>query len=302
MESKIKIALLGGDLRQYAAAVGLARMGWNVRLWGMEKAVLTDENIKVCNSIQEATEDAFGIVLPLPVSTDGATLNCPLGASVQSTYLTDLLDWLIPGTLVIGGKFPEAFLKVECERGIRCVDYYRSEVFQMENAYLTAEAAIGIAMNHLDVAIKGSSFAITGFGRIAKHLASLLKKLGADITVIARKPEDLALAQSFGCHTISLYSKGNHGGIPLLLRGFDVIYNTVPSWLFDRTFLENVDPHTFLIDLASSPGGVDVCVAKELGSNVVWATSLPGKYAPRSAGTLISTCVKEILREEVTDL
>ena len=85
----------------------------------------------------------------------------------------------------------------------------------------------------------------------------------------------------------------------LIHQGYDVIYNTVPHWLFGRDFLACADPKTFLIDLASVPGGVDIRAAKELGSNVLWATSLPGKYAPRSAGTLIGSCVDRILREEV---
>ena len=37
--------------------------------------------------------------------------------------------------------------------------------------------------------------------------------------------------------------------------------------------------------------------AKELGSNVSWATSLPGKYAPRSAGDIIAACVMRIIEE-----
>ena len=60
-----------------------------------------------------------------------------------------------------------------------------------------------------------------------------------------------------------------------------------------------MDRDTFIIDLASVPGGVDILAAKELGANVLWATSLPGKYAPVSAGRLIANCVDNILRGEV---
>ena len=53
-----------------------------------------------------------------------------------------------------------------------------------------------------------------------------------------------------------------------------------------------------IIELASAPGGVDICAARELSSNVLWASSLPGKYAPYSAGALIAECVKDILLSE----
>ena len=298
MKSKMKIALLGGDLRQYVAAVGLARKGWNICLWGMENAVVSDPRITISKDLQQALDGCMSVVLPLPTTTDGVTLNCPLGTLHQPIHLMDLMDMIVPGTLVIGGRLPSVFQKESTERGIRCIDYDSFESFQMENAYLTAEAAVGIAMNHLNAALRDASFAITGFGRIGKHLAALLKKFGAEVTVAARKSSDLALAQSFGCKTVSL--QGSEDKQVLALRnGFDVIYNTVPCWLFGRTFLEQADPHIFLIDLASAPGGVDICAAKEFGTNVLWATSLPGKYAPRSAGNLICSCVDEILQKEV---
>jgi dipicolinate synthase subunit A len=50
-----------------------------------------------------------------------------------------------------------------------------------------------------------------------------------------------------------------------------------------------------IIELASSPGGVDVCAARELCANVMWAPSLPGKYAPESAGRIICECVLDVL-------
>jgi len=43
---------------------------------------------------------------------------------------------------------------------------------------------------------------------------------------------------------------------------------------------------------------VDICAAKEQGNNVLWATSLPGKYAPESAGRLIADWIENVLSEE----
>ena len=58
-----------------------------------------------------------------------------------------------------------------------------------------------------------------------------------------------------------------------------------------------MDKNTLIIDLASSPGGVDVSAAKKLNSRVLWASSLPGKYAPESAGELIADCIGDIISE-----
>jgi dipicolinate synthase subunit A len=51
-----------------------------------------------------------------------------------------------------------------------------------------------------------------------------------------------------------------------------------------------------LIDLASAPGGVDAEVARGLGLPVVWALSLPGKYAPVTAGEIIADTVLSMLK------
>ena len=125
-------------------------------------------------------------------------------------------------------------------------------------------------MNSLGREIRGARIAVTGYGRIAKSLVHLLRALEADVTVAARKDTDLAWASLHGCHTLKLEDASAKACIAAYLSsGFDVIYNTVPSWLFDRSFLERVDAKTFLIDLASAPGGVDICAAKELGSNFI---------------------------------
>ncbi len=299
MKKRKKIALLGGDLRQYTAASVLNGGRWDVSLWGLERSTEeSGQKLRMCDSLEEVLADAEGVILPLPASVDGVHLNTPFYRTEPNLRLNDLLSELSSGMLIIGGKIPAEFAANAEGKGIRVRDYFDSEEFQIQNAYTTAEAAISIAMNSLNRNICGARVAVTGYGRISKHLVRLLLALRAEVTVAARKPVDLTWAQSMGCSVISLAEQGSKALAPLE-NGYDVIYNTVPHWLFDREFLQKVGPSTFLIDLASVPGGVDICAAKELGSNVLWATSLPGKYAPISAGNLIADCVDRILCQEV---
>ncbi|MBO5938104.1 MAG: dipicolinate synthase [Clostridia bacterium] len=296
MKQQKKIAVLGGDLRQYIAARELSLSGASVELWGLERSA-REEEIPVARSLVSALEGADAVLLPLPATTDGVLLFSPLAISEKRIRLCDILSEMPSGSLLIGGRIPETVVASAEASGIRVRDYFDSEEFQIQNAYTTAEAAISIAMNSLTRNLRGARVAVTGFGRIAKHLVRLLLSLSARVTVAARKSEDLAWAESLGCDTLFL----REGVVPSeLAHGYDVIYNTVPHWLFGREFLSMTTRDTFLIDLASVPGGVDVLAAKELGSNVLWATSLPGKYAPTSAGQLIAACVGKILREEVS--
>lgn len=296
---KNKIAVLGGDLRQYTAAIELSRKEWDVSLWGLDISEKKDHNICFCDNYRDAVRGAVGVVLPLPASNDGIYLNCPLSASREGVRLSQLVEETDKDCMIVGGRIPDVVFQSAKTLGIAVNDYFMSEDFQIKNAYITAEAALSIAMNSLNRNIYGAKIAITGYGRIAKHLVRLLSGMGADITVAARKTSDLAWSACNGCDVLKIGDSDIlKKNIFKLANGYDIIYNTVPTWLFDRSFLESVDKNTFIIDLASVPGGVDVKAAKELGANVLWATSLPGKYAPASAGELIASCVDRILRGE----
>ena len=299
MKNKVKIALLGGDLRHYTAAVHLCKDPWEVFLWGMDLAKKEESSLIFCKTYQEAIEGAAAVILPLPTSVDGYTLNSPLNAEGESLKLRELLEVMDASTLLVGGRIPHEFSILANTKGVKTVDFFEREDFQIRNAYTTAEAALSIAMNSMTREIRGAKIAVTGYGRISKCLVDLLLGMGADVTVAARKDADLSFAEIKGAHPLKIDETQQSAGMQSLMHGFDVVYNTVPCWLFDRHFLENVDKNTFLIDLASAPGGVDICAAKELNSNVLWATSLPGKYAPLSAGQWIASCVDRILSGEV---
>lgn len=293
MNTQKKITFLGGDERQITAVRRLSSCGYNVFTFAC--AQVEGEALNSFETLNTALNSSDIIVLPLPSSVDGASLNAPFwtGDKIYFSQITELLDFNSACRLVIGGRIPEGFAINLQSKNIQVIDYFKSEAFQIENAYTTSEAALSIAMNNLKRNIKGASFAITGYGRIARTLTELLLKLGADVCVLARKESDLAWASLAG----AMPKRLNEDGIKSLTRGYDIIFNTVPTWLFFEDFLLNVDKNTLIIDLASSPGGVDVSSAKKLSSKVLWASSLPGKYAPESAGELIADCIIKIISE-----
>ena len=297
MDQKINIAFLGGDRRQYCTATMLNKKAFNIGVWGLDYVENTRDDIHFFSDCEKMLENSACAVLPLPSSMDGKTLHTPLLNSGERKRLTSLLEYMKEGEVVIGGKIPAEFKDMAEKKGVKVYDYYESEPFQIENAYLTAEAALSIAMNQLNKSIRDSLFAVFGYGRIAKHLVRLLRVLGADVTVFARKESDLMWARSMGCRTERMEPQGENGLGDRIL-GFDVIYNTVPARILTAEALSAIGTGTFIIDLASVPGGVDICAAKELGSNVLWATSLPGKYAPESAGKLIAEWIEKTLARE----
>ena len=282
-----KLIFLGGDARQKIAAQSFIEEGYDVKGFFFE-----DGDIQCLPDLEGALSEADIAVLPLPSSTDGVSLNAPSWKG-ERIKLSQIVDALSSRAMLIGGRIPESTVVAAQERGVRVIDYFKSEAFQIENAYTTSEAALSIAMNNMNKNIRGASFAVTGYGRIARTLTELLIRLGAKVCVLARKESDLAWARLAGAQAKQI----NEKSISDLAVGYDIIFNTVPTWLFFEGFLQGLDERTLIIDLASSPGGVDVSAAKKLSSNVLWASSLPGKYAPESAGRLIGECIKNIILE-----
>ena len=87
-------------------------------------------------------------------------------------------------------------------------------------------------------------------------------------------------------------------GMASLAHGYDLIINTVPARLLSGEILHRMSAGTVILDLASVPGGIDLDTAGKLGLNVTWALSLPGKYAPITAGIMIGETVLSYLESE----
>ncbi len=295
MKNKPKIAVLGGDMRQYAVAKELSKKHLSIYTYGLSATLDGNGAIVLCQDVKEAIENADAVVLPLPASTDGTLLNLPALQSHERISLERIVELMAEKTMLLGGRIPQNITVKAQGRGIKVYDCFLNEKLQIKNAYITAEAAVSIAMNSLDKCVRGSRLAVTGTGRISKFLCELLTSLGADVTVAGRNTDALVYFELLGCKTVDIKQIG---WTDEFLSGYDIIFNTVPSWLFDREFLKAADKGLLIVELASAPGGVDICAARELSVNMLWGSSLPGKYAPYSAGALIAECICESFAEE----
>lgn len=288
-------AIIGGDRRQISLANRFAKEGRQVNCYGLPCDKLT-EGVTVHATWQDAIAGASAVLLPLPASPDGLRINVPLLQNACAPVFSELLRVLPCGVPLIGGKFTPAMRDTAERAGHVVFDYCKEEEFQQNNAIPTAEGAVAILMERETHTINGLSVAITGFGRVAKALATLLVAMGANVTVGARKPSALAEARALGCDTVQLCGDAS---MLTLVRDKAAVFNTVPHWIFTHDVLAAMPRETLLIDLASAPGGVDGEVARGLSRSVIFALSLPGKYAPDTAGEIIAQTVLSLLEREV---
>ncbi len=280
-------AVIGGDLRSAYLAGLLAADGYKVITSGFDSTDLPP-CVTGCTNPAQAVPLADCVILPLPVTTDGTTVNAPF--SRMRIPLDQVLNGLSQDQFLVGGKISDVVRKeAEC-RGLIIADYLDREELAVMNAVPTAEGAIQLAMEELPITIDGSKCLITGFGRVGRTLSERLVSLGARVTVAARKFADLAWAKSQGCDTIEMEALAKAGD-------FDVIFNTVPVMLFGKEILKGMEKDTLLIDLASRPGGVDFNAAAELQIKTIWALSLPGRVAPKTAGAIIKKTILNMIKE-----
>ncbi len=297
MTERKKIAVLGGDERQIYMARALAQKGYEVTVWGLGAAHAALHPAVSVDSWESAVASADAVILPLPASADGVRIHCPLHHREEFLRVTSLLD-AIRGKILLGGRMTPPMFSIAEQKQIRCLDYFESEALQLRNALPTAEGAIAIALKELPVTLDGCVAAVVGYGRIGVLLAEKLQAMGASVHVYARRRESLVVASLHHQTPHQLQGMGERSSLAALPPDCRVVFNTVPSVLFDRAVLSHVPPHCLLIDLASAPGGIDRLAAQEMGVRNVWGTALPGKCAPESAGILLAETLVEMLQDE----
>ena len=272
------IAVIGGDERQNAAADFLCRKGYIVKTWGLQGINDCAESM---HSIDEAIAEAEVILLPLPLSRDHV---CISGTTLP---VDDLLQKLQPDVEIFGGKIDKPILAKlsTCVRSV--TDYCLDENFMIQNAIPTAEGAVGVAMKNMKRTIFASHALVVGFGRIGRMLSSLLRAMGADVTVAARKQTDRTWAEIHGYHAVHTEALEKEMG----QNRFDVIFNTVPAAVLTAKSLKLFRRDALFVELASEPGGFAPGAVETAGIRLVVALSLPGKVAPISAGEMIGKLV-----------
>ena len=161
----------------------------------------------------------------------------------------------------------------------RTIDFLQDNVYIAANAAITADCAIQVAVQHLTTTFADSPALIIGWGRIGKCLAQILKSLGCNVTVAARKEQARAMLAALG------YSAIDIPDIEKNLFRYRLIYNTVPEKILDTGSCKNC----VKIDLASRRGMI--------GDDVIWARGLPGIYAPETSGKLIAHTFTRLIQE-----
>ncbi len=212
-------------------------------------------------------------VLPIPTARNGVDIS---GTDIP---LSSLLECSEKGALFCSYGAPAVFSEGVKERGGVLADVADDEIFEEENAALTAECTLSYIMQKSRRALSDLKIGIVGYGKIGRRLLELLLFHGADVKVFTRKNSTRVALSELGVSSV-LTAEADFSGL-------DILVNTAPARLFPSSVIRSFDGE--ILELAP---GENFTVAKSLTR----LPSLPAKMLPETGGRLYAEAVMRALR------
>ncbi len=221
----------------------------------------------------EKIESYSHIILPIPATKDKKTVYC--SNKDVKIRLSDIYNMLTDKQKVYGYALSDNF-------SFTIFDFMKDKTFKLSNAYLTAQATLRLLLENTEDCIVGKKALILGFGDVARTLAQMLSKLGAEVYIGARNKNQLLEASFCGYKTLKLTSVGS------CIFIFDCIFGTIPSNVLKCDDVKSIRESAVYFELASSPFTADKEHFKKYNKKYVDGGALPGRYLPLASAKLIA--------------
>lgn len=280
-------SVIGGDMRLWYLAEYLVAKGYRVCIYGaaVQAAKFSCDQ---ASSLKEAVESAAAVIGPVPLTRKNNQILHTGGLLDMS--VTGLTGLLKEEQVFFGGCIPDEMKIKLSDAKVKCFDFMEEDSITVYNSIATAEGVIAEAVINWPANLHDSRALVLGYGRCAKTLAAKLKGLTKETHVCARSQEQLAMAAAFG------FSVLTYEELEEKIADYDLIFNSVPQVVLGETLLQKVKQNSMILDIATSPGGVDYAAAKELSVKAGIYPGLPGKYAPKASGEALASYVLQMVK------
>lgn len=287
MSTNPNIGIFGGDKRQVYIAKALISQGYIVYTYQIPESIQSEKCTEV-HSLSEIFNKCEILIGPTPLIKNVVTA---ASKSDSESIGSNFADILKKNHFLIGGMIPLDLTEFCTNKKIPYYDLMKNEKIAILNAIATAEGTIMEAIQVSEINLHNSNCLVLGYGRCAKVLAEKLGGIGAKVAVAARSEEALAYAEASGLQSVCL------SDIKDILSNYDFIFNTIPSLILDKSCLDVVKQDVVIIDIASSPGGVDYDYANKRKLNAKLCLGLPGKVAPKTSANILVNEITKLLKE-----
>ena len=175
---------------------------------------------------------------------------------------------------------------------VKHIEYHnlmKDEFYNYKNANLTAEAIIMLLIQNTVSSINSLNILLLGYGRVAGAAAKLFTKLNLNFSVATY---DITERNRALLVTDKVYD------LMPPLNLYDCIINTVPAQIFTKESLGEIKSSALILDVASDSV---ISKSEQLGLKATYMhqTGLPGKYTPKTAGTILKNSILTTLTENI---
>lgn len=211
-------------------------------------------------------------LLPIPSVRGGRIVGTEISAE-------ELFSDVPEGCVIIGYGLAE-YEALLGARGCTGIDVSGDEDFLLENAILTAHAALGILLTTERRAPSELSVGVCGYGRIGRAIAAPLIYLGCRVKIFTGNEKTLLELCECGVPAAKNCTGAD-------LSGLDVFINTAPATIF------SVIPQGLRVMELASGDNFPEGIAEKY-------PSLPSKYYPESAGRIYAEAALRALSRVAT--
>ncbi|MBD7967273.1 dipicolinate synthase subunit DpsA [Paenibacillus gallinarum] len=296
MLTGVRIVVLGGDARQLEVIHRCVELDASVSIVGFDTLEHFPEGAVKETLSEQLLSSADVLILPVVGCDDSGNIQAKYASDETTLTLTAKLAAELPEHCTIFTGMAKPYLKEICKQNkVRLIELLDRDDVAIHNSIPTAEGAIMLAIQKTDFTIHNSVAFVLGLGRTGFTMAKTLQGLGADVRVAVRREEDIARASVMGLKPFLTRDLEKHAGQA------DLIFNTIPSMIITAQILSKMKSKSFIIDLASAPGGTDFRYAEKRGIQALLAPGLPGIVAPKTAGVIIANSIVKLLLGEQND-
>lgn len=235
----------------------------------------------MCSSYAEIADSGY-VICGVPFTKDKSFLNTRL----EPVRLDNFLGILNSSHILVGGNLPREVIHYCTMHGIKYYDVLTSQDLAQKNARLTAEGLLISLLSETSFSIGSFRTLIIGYGKCGKEIADILHLFTDDIYIYDNNPAAVKAAKSNHFKIISLKEiQDRHHPV----HQINTLIHTAPANPFCNNMWRTFSGSCTIFNIAS----ISLQLPVPLSERLVSCPGIPGKYAPKTAGTLIA---KEICR------
>lgn len=288
MLTGVQIVCIGGDARQLEIIHKLIELDASVTIVGYDQLQNPYYGVQRHPLSVQLLEQQDVLVLPAAGTDENGGIQAIFTS--DELILTEEHIAALPKHCVVFTGMSKPYLSKLCAKyRISLVELFDRDDVAIYNSIPTAEGAVMMAIQHTDFTLHGSKSVVLGMGRTGFTLARTLLGMGANVRIGVRRDEHFARATEMGFNPFFVADLAQQ------VSNIDLLFNTIPTMIITAQVIVQLPNRAVIIDIASSPGGVDFRFAEKRGIKAMLAPGLPGIVAPKSAGRILAQSIAQLL-------